>query len=203
MTEVHWAADGSDAAVADRIAKVVAPGGAHLGVPGGRTPVAILGALAQRSDLPWRDTRVTLTDERIVAPDHPASNQRLLRESLGASGAQLRPLAQGPAPGRFDLVWLGMGADGHVASIFPSTPEALTLEPAVIRTRPDPLPADAPFERLTLTLGALIDCAAMILVVRGADKRAVIEQALGGSSMLPIGRLLLAYRGPLTIYWQP
>ena len=203
MSEVIWAERGDAEAVADRVASVIAQAGAKtLAVPGGRTPVPILKALAARG-LDWAGAEVWPTDDRVVSADHPASNFGMLRRTFGGTGAMLRPLEPSARPPRFDLVWLGMGEDGHVASVFPNACDAIPVAPAVAEVTPDPLPPEAPFARLTLTLGALADCGAMILVVSGAGKRAVIEDAIAGRSDLPIARLLRILSAPPTIYWTP
>jgi 6-phosphogluconolactonase len=202
MTDPNWACDGSDRAVADYLADRIRKGARRIGVPGGKTPEGILGLLS-KLDLPWQDLQISLVDDRVVAPDHPASNFGLLRRAFAGKPVALEPLCEGPwEDGRFDLVWLGMGDDGHVASIFPGSDLAPGLPPAVVRTVPDPLPPEAPFERLTLTLAALTDSDEIILVVRGRRKRDVIEDAIAGRSQLPIADLLGAARSPITIFWR-
>ncbi len=201
MTEISWAPDGSDAAVADHLAAHILGGARSIAVPGGKTPVGIFALMAER-DLPWRDVRITLTDDRIVPADHPASNFGLLSRTFAGKPVSLAPLAEGAwSGGRFDLVWLGMGADGHFASIFPGSDVLPSLPPAVVRTTPDPLPPEAPFDRLTLTLAALVDAREIMLVVRGREKREIIEQAIAGKSRLPIADLLAAAKVPVTIFW--
>lgn len=203
MSEVIWADRGDAHAVADHVASVIArPGAKALALPGGRTPAPILEELAARK-LDWMDTHVVPTDDRRVPADHLASNIGLLRRVLGNTGAALHPLHADVRPPRFDLVWLGMGVDGHVASIFPGAVQALTLDSCVLEVTPDPLPPGAPFARLTLTLGALIACDAMIIVIAGAAKRAVVEDALAGRSNLPIAHLLRHLPAPPTLYWTP
>lgn len=203
ISEAIWAERGDAGAVADHIASAIArPGAKRLAVPGGRTPAPILEALAARG-LDWTGAEIWPTDDRVVPAGHPASNFGMLQRTLGGTGATLRPLEPGMRPPRFDLAWLGMGEDGHVASIFSNVQDAIPLAPAVVEVTPDPLPPEAPFARLTLTLGALADCGAMILVVSGSGKRAVIEDALAGRSDLPISRLLRILSAPPTIYWIP
>lgn len=202
MNDLKWASDGSDQAVADYLADRIRKGARRIGVPGGRTPEGILGLLS-KLDLPWQDLHISLVDDRMVPPDHPASNLGLVRRALARKQVTLEALREGPwTGGRFDLVWLGMGDDGHVASIFPGSDLASDLPPAVLRTLPDPLPPEAPFERLTLTLAALADTDEIILVVRGRRKRDVIEDAIAGGCQLPITDLLGAARSPLTIFWR-
>ncbi|MFK5126609.1 6-phosphogluconolactonase, partial [Klebsiella pneumoniae] len=89
-----------------------------------------------------------------------------------------------------DLVWLGMGEDGHVASIFPHMQAVLRPGPGVIATTPIPLPPEAPFDRLSLNKKALKATREIILVVTGASKKALIEQALAGSDAWPVSDFL-------------
>lgn len=201
MTEIRWAVDGSDAAVADHLAARIAGGARSIAVPGGKTPIGIFALMADR-DLDLDGVRIILTDDRIVSADHPASNFGLLSRTFAGKPVVLAPLVEGPwAGGRFDLVWLGMGNDGHFASIFPGSDVTPDLPAAVARTTPDPLPPEAPFDRLTLTLAALTDADELILVVRGQQKRDILEAAIAGRSMLPVADLLAAATSPVTIFW--
>lgn len=203
MTDVVWSARGDDEAVAERVASVIVRSGPkRIAVPGGKTPGAILATLAKR-DLPWEKVEVAPTDDRLVPADHPASNFGQLRHAFARLPARLMPLTEGSHPAPFDLVWLGMGADGHVASLFPNIEVSASGTPEVVRVRPDPLPPEAPFERLSLNLAALIRSDDIIVVVRGAEKRAVIEAAVEGRVDLPITRLLAAAPAPVTIFWSP
>lgn len=201
MIEVQWAPVGSDAAVARYLAEKIASGARHLGVPGGKTPVGIIDRLTT-FDLPWHELRIDLVDDRIVPVDHPASNFGILSRAFAGKPVQLAPLSDGPwTGGRFDLVWLGMGEDGHIASIFPGSAPSPELPPTVVAVMPDPLPPEAPFERLTLTLSALTDAEEIILVVRGQQKRDILESVIAGRRGLPIADLLAAARSPVSIFW--
>ena len=102
-----------------------------------------------------------------------------------------------PLP-RFTLVWLGVGDDGHVASLFPGNDPDPAAPAEVIAVTPDPLPPEAPFPRLTLTLAALANADDVIVVARGAAKRRVLEAALAGAD-LPVARLFGMV--PVTMYW--
>jgi 6-phosphogluconolactonase len=202
MNEIAWADAGDDRAVADFIAAaILAKGGGRIAVPGGSTPRPILALLAER-ELPWPNVTITVSDDREVAEDHPASNFGALRAALGEIGARLEPLVQEAAPGRFDLVWAGMGNDGHVASIFPNMDVAADAPAAVIRRTPDPLPPEAPFPRLSLNYAALTNTDQLILVVRGAVKKAILEEAIAGGNDLPVARLLSSAECPVTIFWS-
>ncbi len=202
MTEVAWAERADDEAVADRLAAVLAvPGRRSIAVPGGRTPRPILERLAARWSPSWQ-ADVILTDDRRVPDSHPASNFAMLRDALGHTSARLVRLEAGRPEGPFDLVWVGMGGDGHVASLFPGGPVADDAPPTVVEATPDPLPREAPFPRLTLTLAALTATKALIVVARGRDKRALLEAAAAGEGDLPVTRLFAAARCPVTIYWS-
>ena len=146
---------------------------------------------------------ITLSDDREVPHDHVASNFGALVRALVGTGATLIPLEAGAVPPRLDLCWVGMGADGHVASIFPNVDLPVDNPPAVVKTLPDPLPPEAPFPRVTLNYAALANGGELILVVRGEEKRAILQRAIAGDSDLPIARLLAAAKGPVTIYWSP
>ena len=200
---IEFAPDGSDAAVAARIAALVrGPGNKVFAVPGGTTPAPIFARLAEQN-LDWPTVTLWPTDERIVSSAHKASNIGRLMKAFGTTGARLQPLAVGQPVPHFDLAWLGMGTDGHIASLFPSIDPDPDAPPAVIRITPDPLPPEAPFERLTLTLAALASAHDIILVVRGKAKRELLEAAAAGANDLPVARLLAAATVPVTAFWTP
>lgn len=205
-----------DAGVAER-------GHAWLALAGGRTPLPIYARLAA-SKRPGR-LDVVPTDDRCVAHDHPASNVRELRAAftatrdaqvhaltcadgdIQASLMQARALLSAhPAP--FDAVLLGMGADGHIASLFPGDANlaaglALDSGQEVIATLPDPLPPQAPFARISLTLPRLLRAHSVLLAITGQDKRAVLERARHArNSSLPIAALLRA-GVPIDVHWSP
>jgi 6-phosphogluconolactonase len=173
-------------------------------MPGGSTPFPIIGALIEDRHVDWAGREIWPNDDRIVPEDHEASNTGKLRALLEPAGAQIVPLTEGAAPPHFALTWLGMGADGHIASLFPNTDPAVDDPQMVRRLTPDPLPPHAPFDRITLTIPALLDTDALVFTLGGAaDKRAVIAAAARGESDLPVARLLRAAmaRGiPVTIF---
>ena len=168
-------------------------------VPGGSTPFPILGLLAL-SDLDWSRIAVWPGDDRIVPEDHPSSNVGRIRALLEPAGARIVALTEGAQPPHFALVWLGMGADGHVASLFPNTDPRVDAPNTVRRLTPDPLPPEAPFERLTLTLPALLNSDALLFVIRGKEKRTLFEAAAVGVNDLPVARLLAARRQSVTCF---
>ena len=195
-----------------------------LALPGGKTPLPVFERLA-RAKLPWKKVTLIPTDERLVPVQDELSNARLLAQSFMKAGARVVPIggenddieaAGNIADARLqdlpwppDLVWLGMGADGHTASIFagPDLQNALDAPKArrAVGVRPDPLPAEAPVGRVTLTRAALLSSRTLIITITGAEKRKILEQAIadGQSSRLPIGRVLAEAEQPIDIHWAP
>jgi 6-phosphogluconolactonase len=204
MTQARaiWVEPGDPAALAARIEQTLArPGPKRLALPGGTTPRRVFVHLGAAD---WRGATVVATDDRQVPPDHPASNYGALAGALAGTGATLVELHEGDPVAPFHLVWLGMGGDGHVASLFPTMAAGERAGPNVIATVPEPLPPEAPFPRLSLNLEALVATDALVLAVTGRDKRAVLERALAGEADdLPIAHLLHAARCPLEIFWSP
>lgn len=172
-----------------------ARGDIAISLPGGSTPFPIL-ALLCKMDINWRRIIIWPGDDRIVPEDHAASNVGKIRALLEPVGARIINLETAyesqQTPPHFALVWLGMGADGHIASLFPnSNPTADTPQSLRLLT-PDPLPPEAPFDRVSLTIPALLNSDALMFVIRGDDKRAVFDGAEAGDHDLPIARLLKA-----------
>lgn len=205
MTDIDIIENATDAEVAAFIeaalrAALLASGQpVEISVPGGSTPFPIMQKLVQ-TDLDWSRVTVWPGDDRVVSEDHEASNTgriRALFEPVGAHVATLTVMEQVP---HFALVWLGMGADGHIASLFPDTdPQADDPSP-IRRLTPDPLPPEAPFDRITLTMPSLLDSDALMFVIRGDDKRVVFDAAAAGDSDLPVGRLLSAASQKVTCF---
>jgi len=202
MTEVTWAEPGDAAAVAARIeAELGMPGPKRFAFTGGSTPAKVFALLGTR-DLDWSQVTIALTDDRRVPDDHPASNFGKLHAALGTSGARFERLAEGASVAPFDLVWLGMGEDGHIASLFPHMRAEIRPGACVIATTPIPLPPEAPFGRLTLNHRALVATKAIILVITGAGKRALVERVLAGDDDYPVAQILRGNGPPVTIYWS-
>ena len=176
-----------------------APGEIAITIPGGSTPFPILADLA-RLGLDWGRITVWPGDDRIVDEDHPASNVGRIRAALEPLGAKVVALAEGAEPPHFAIAWLGMGADGHIASLFPNTDPRADDPLRLRKLIPDPLPPEAPFARLSLTIPALLDSDALVFVARGAEKRAVFEAAVKGDHDLPVARLLVAATQPVTCF---
>ena len=205
MTEIEIIEDASERAIAewvhDRLQRALAAGDAPIAitVPGGSTPFPILERLAAM-DLDWRRVTVWPGDDRQVHEDHPASNTGKVRALLEPTGAEVVALTVMEQVPHFALAWLGMGADGHIASLFPNTDPRADDGQRIRALTPDPLPAEAPFDRITLTIPALLDSDELVFVVRGGEKRAVFEAAARGENDLPIARLLAAADQPVTCF---
>ncbi|MDE2435908.1 MAG: 6-phosphogluconolactonase [Sphingomonadales bacterium] len=205
MTNITIIPDADDEAVAHWLEAHLQPAlSSHAGpvaitIPGGSTPFPILARL-EKSTIDWTRIVVWPGDDRIVPEDNPASNVGRIRAALEPLGARVVALEEGATPPHFALTWLGMGGDGHVASLFPNTDPQADDPQAVRRLVPDPLPPEAPFARLSLTIPALLDSDALVFVIRGADKRAVFDAAVAGKNDLPVARVLKAARQPVTCF---
>lgn len=207
MRDITWIEGAGSAQIADWLAeRLVAAESGAITIPGGSTPFPILADLVarHRAQIDWSHWQVWPNDDRIVPEDHEASNTGKIRALLEPAGAQIVALAEGAEPPQFALTWLGMGPDGHIASLFPNTDPQAEDPQAIRRLTPDPLPPHAPFDRITLTIPALADTQAILFTLGGAaDKRAVFEAAARGEHDLPVARLLheAAARGiPVTVF---
>ncbi|HEX8261348.1 MAG TPA: 6-phosphogluconolactonase [Allosphingosinicella sp.] len=200
--------------------------GARLALPGGTVGDLIYAQLARSTAIDWPSVTIMPTDDRLVPLGDSLSNYRKLEGFFAAKRANLVSLVDEAAledrqeAGRLadarlslvgwplDLACLGMGADGHTAGLFPGP----DLERAVagprerraVGVRPDPMPDEAPVERVTLTAPALASARAIMIVIAGSEKRRVLEQAIkeGPLSAAPIGRLLAAVDAPIDIFWS-
>jgi 6-phosphogluconolactonase len=201
MADIEIVTGASDGAIAEWLTEHLAStsGEIAISVPGGATPFPILAELA-RAPLDWPLVAVWPGDDRIVGEDHPASNVGRIRALLEPAGARIVPLTETARPPHFALAWLGMGGDGHIASLFPSTDPRADDPRKVRRLTPDPLPPEAPFDRLSLTIPALLDSDRLLFVIRGAEKRALFEAAAAGANDLPVARLLAAADQPVTCF---
>jgi 6-phosphogluconolactonase len=195
----------NDAAIADWLAARLgdalsaSAGPVTITVPGGSTPFPIIEALLAH-DLDWTRLVVWPGDDRVVPEDHPASNTGRLRDLFEPAGAEVVTLTEMEAVPRFALAWLGMGTDGHIASLFPNTDPRVDDPRRIVRLTPDPLPPEAPFDRISLTMPALLASDALLFVIRGEEKRAIFEQALVGKHDFPVARLLGAAKQPVTCF---
>lgn len=207
MHKVTMMESAGAAAIADWLAdRLSAQDAGAITIPGGSTPFPILADLIDRhcDSIAWHRLAIWPNDDRIVPEDHEASNTGKIRALFAPTEARIIALAEDAAPPHFALTWLGMGPDGHIASLFPNTDPQTDDPQAIRRLTPDPLPAHAPFDRITLTLPALANTDAIVFTLGGAaDKRAVFEAALRGEHNLPVARLLrmAEARGiPVTVF---
>lgn len=207
------------AAEAALSAGLAARGRASLIGTGGRSPGPTYDRLSQ-AELDWARITVSLSDDRFVPADDPESNERLTRERLlvgPAAAARFLPLCYPVASPEasadaaephlralapFDMLLLGMGEDGHVASLIPGSPvlEAgmdLSSDRFVLG-----VPAGAgkpPLARITLTLAALVTAQATLILIAGETKRQIVEQGSG----LPVHAVLKQAKAPVRVLWTP
>ena len=202
-------------------AAIAAEGKASLVVSGGRTPVGFFHLLSQ-SELDWSKVTIALADERWVNADHAASNEKLVRENLLINEAHkaeylaLKSSAENALEGevecqqrlsaidRFTVVILGMGDDGHTASLFPGS-EALERG-LDMHSGADCIavtPLDAPHQRISMTLPRLLNTESLVIHISGASKQQVLTQANAGDDVmeLPIRAILQQQSTPVSIYW--
>lgn len=195
---------------------------ASLVVSGGTSPARCFSELA-KSDVDWQRVHVLLSDERWVSADDQSSNERLVRETLlqdRAATARLltiydrdadiedrceafdEQIRTGPFP--FACSLLGMGEDGHFASLFP---DADNLERGLnaddsrlcmpVRT------TASPYLRVSLTLAAMSRSDQIVLLIFGDVKREIYERAKTSGNTYPVSKLLLQKRAPVHVYWAP
>jgi 6-phosphogluconolactonase len=233
MIEAEWWEYDSLDELADAVAgdvgfiiesAVDARGSSLIAVPGGSTGPAIFPKLAAQK-LPWKKVAIIPTDDRLVPMDDDRSNVRAIAKTFLPLGARVVPIATEIADHKLagnsadarlqdlpwppDLTWLGMGSDGHTASIFTGADlqDALDAPKArrAVGVMPDPMPQDAPVARVTLTRASILSSRTVLITIAGEEKRRVLEQAIadGQSSKLPIGRVLAEAEQPIDIHWCP
>ena len=193
------------AAAASDIAGALREGARSLVLAGGTTPQRCYELLSQM-DIEWGRVTILFGDERCVRPDHPDSNYRMARESLldrvSPASVHRMPAELGPDEGAglyahivasvapLDVVTLGVGEDGHTASLFPGHP-ALKATALVVGIRDSPKP---PPQRMTLTLPALQRARRVIILATGAGKADAVARARRGevpSGMIAGARWLI------------
>jgi 6-phosphogluconolactonase len=168
-------------------------------VSGGRTPWAMFSELASE-DMPWAETELFQVDERVAPEGDPDRNLTNLRASIGSAPARVHPMPVNDAdleaaaaeyatvlPQRFDLVHLGLGPDGHTASLVPGDPVLEVTDALVAVT----LPYQG-HRRMTLTYPALSRADQLLWLVTGADKRDALARLLAGDQSIPAGRVQAA-----------
>ena len=230
--EIEWWDYDDAAELADAVAgdvqfviesAVDARGSAVIALAGGKTPFPAYQKLA-KAKLDWKKVTIVPTDERIVPLGDPLSNVTALGKIFIPLGARVMPIvsqktADYKAAGRsadalmqdlhwpLDLCLLGVGGDGHTASIFPGPDydEALAgpRERRALGVLPEPMPKDAPVARVSLSRHGIVTARALMIACTGQDKRDVIEAAIkqGASSRYPIGRVLADAEPPVDIHW--
>ncbi len=215
----------------ERLAARAAP--VVLALSGGRSPIPFFHALREQP-LAWSRVELRLVDERLVAPDQAFSNERFLREHLLQAQAAAAcciglvpmdwPLTPTPeqvaallqranAPqAPLDIAVLGLGTDGHIASLFATAPEYASATDLTATTRyallhPDLRKVDPAVPRVSLTLTALLAAQHWQLGLSGDVKRAQFEQArdAGANPELPLSLLLanLPTEAEFDVYWHP
>jgi 6-phosphogluconolactonase len=182
----EWLALEMSRAIAER-------GSCAVGLAGGRTPQPVYRALAAESGIDWERVDVFFTDERAVPPDHPDSNYLMVRLALLSrapipAGRVHRMEAERPdreaaareyersLPRRLDVLVLGMGPDGHTASLFPGSAALDERSRLVVPV----VGAKAPAERLTITPPVIEAARKVAVLATGEDKAAMVARALEG-----------------------
>ncbi len=215
--------------LADRVASLLAgsieqEGRASLAVSGGTTPVALFEQLSG-VDIPWRDVVIFPVDERWVEPDDADSNERLVRTHLMKDraaeakffGMKNRAATAGEGeeaceeilknvPLPFDVLILGMGGDGHTASLFPGAEKlAMATDMNSGRKCMALAPVTAPHERMSLTLPVIVSAGNIFLHIVGPEKKRVLEKALqdGPAEEMPVRFVLRNENRPVEVYWAP
>lgn len=197
-------------------------GRASLVVSGGRTPAALFEALS-KTNVDWSKVDISLADERWVDVEDDASNEKMLRSTLLKNNAAAANfiglktshsdatdavelctsnLAQIHRP--FDVLILGMGEDGHTASLFPCSAEVnqgLDLESgnSYIAVQP----TTAPNQRMSLTLPALLNSNHIFLHLTGESKKQVLEQALAGDDEAAMPIRAVINNASVELMWAP
>jgi 6-phosphogluconolactonase len=199
---------GDEKAASRRAAELIAAAGAEsaaerdrfaFAMSGGRSPWAMLAILGELEQMPWDRTELFQVDERVAAPGDEARN--LTHMVLGLSmdhQATLRPMPvtqrdpeaatreyEASLPDRFDLVHLGLGPDGHTASLVPGDPVLEVSDRRVAMTET----AYQGHRRMTLTYPALNDARRIVWLVTGPDKREPLQKLLAGDESIPAGRV--------------
>lgn len=215
-----------DIALADKVANILAEavakrGKASIAVSGGSTPKGFFKALSQKS-LPWSDITITLADERWVNIDSDASNTRLVHENLlqnNAVNAKFFHLKQGDELTSetlsdlnlaaessllpLDVLILGMGEDGHTASLFPCSEQIDECLSASTAPLLKVVPKTAPHDRISFSFAHLKVSKNVVLHISGESKKEVLEKALADTNIkeMPIRAFLQDPNITTNVYW--
>ena len=208
--------------------KILATGSASIFVSGGSTPKPFYQALS-KANIDWSSIKVIMVDERWVPSNNQASNERFIRENLLQNNAknatlitmknhrdsaklaqteinqhyhQLRP--------PYDAMILGMGIDGHIASLFPHSKglsNALSNK-TLLCTAIEAIPSEATgkfLERMSITLATIKRCEAIILMITGEEKLKTYQRAVAGKDIfeMPVRALFQQTKVPVVVYWAP
>lgn len=193
---------------------------AVLVVSGGTTPVKFFKNLSME-DLDWAKVTILLADERWVAQTSERSNERLVRDNLLQNKAKDAHFTsyfdQTMSPAEkteifnqdpcflsdpADVLILGMGADGHTASLFPDAENIKSLMDDKSNEKILPVSATSvPEQRITLTFPVLTNARNLFLHFTGDLKREVLQKALSGQAELPVGQVLKQATGEVSVYW--
>src|SRR6202046_946687 len=214
----------SDQLAANLRTAIAARGLASLVVSGGKSPTKLF-ELLRVETLDWSRVCVALVDERWVDPSDPGSNEKLVRDVLlkdAAAAARFTGLKNGAptpdlgavsawetfarVPRPFDAVVLGMGDDGHTASLFPGSPNLPSaLNQAAAAGCVGMWSPVAPHPRLSLNLTALLDSRRVVLLITGDSKWRTFTAACapGPEQDMPIRAVLRQSRAPVDVMWSP
>lgn len=230
---LHWHPSADAASLAKTLsgrlqaiarAAINARGSASIGLAGGSTPMAAYADFAN-ADMPWSKLKLALIDERFVPLSDSQSNEANIvtaftgvKDQLGAwqglyrNSDDIAACAQAAdeAMQRFglplDITVVGMGGDGHIASLFAESPDyANAMQQdnprAIVPIR---FADESKIERLSMSLPALLQTRHVLICITGDDKRDVLQRSLDGSArQYAVARFLAAYQGPVDIYWSP
>lgn len=174
-----------------------------IGLSGGSTPKPVYEELGKDPDIDWNQVLVFLVDERYIEPTHPDSNQLLVRETLmkhaevpednlifpdtslaldACVATYMRSLIDLFSNRPPDILTLGMGNDGHIASLFPPVPESAFGEQVVLHTTTD---AFAVRDRISVSPLVIMASQANVLLLKGDEKKEVFDECVQSEQMDP------------------